>query len=152
MDALSVGVTLRLPNLSYAIEGAVVYRYLFHDDTATVPRGIHRLADYGGTSTLRFPAGWQKADLHRFMDEFKHTAGSLRWLVDHLDLAQLQQNHKSIDGGYVTEMDERRNPLRRRRESPHDLDRQTTAETSCRLHPEVQSSRSSLNDVSKESP
>ena len=111
MDALSLGVTFRRPDLVYAMEAEAAHRYLYDGDTdlSCRPRVFTSMPDCLRDGGLAFPEGWRPEDAEWLITTLRNEASyrSLRWLVEHLDLPTVRENHKRLNN-YVARMEQRR--------------------------------------------
>lgn len=113
MDALSLGVTLRSPEIVCRVEARNLYEYLFEGATPRVLRdeSFTSLPDYAGTGELNFPAetpanvveqvvrGWNGDDL---------PGRSLRWLSEFIPTEAHTQRHAEASAKYVSLMEDMR--------------------------------------------
>jgi hypothetical protein len=109
MDALCLGVTFRASGIVHHLEGEDVYRFLLD---GAIPAGRRQqvftgLPDHFGDGHVSIPEGWDADDVAAYFAHYRSTAGSLRWMVEHVGSDHAAKNHARAND-YGTLLDERR--------------------------------------------
>jgi len=109
MDALSLGVTFRTAEIVHHLEGEDVYRFFLDGSIQSGRRRevFTELPDYFGDGHVSIPEGWHADDVAAYLAHYRSTAGSLRWMIEHIDCDQVAKNHARAND-YGKLLDERR--------------------------------------------
>jgi hypothetical protein len=108
MDALCLGVTFRASQIVHDLEGEDVYRFLLDGSLPERRQQVFTgLPDYFGDGHVSIPEGWHAGEVAAYLAHYRSTAGSLRWMVEHIDHDQVAKNHARVND-YGALLDERR--------------------------------------------